>query len=146
MRSTRRTRRGFTLLELLVVLGILALLATLVAPKVLGQLGKAKPQVTVQQIQNAKTAIQSFQLDVGRFPTTEEGLEILITKREGAANMDKWKGPYFERKSLPVDGWGNPLRYRAPAREPGFEFEIYSLGADNAEGGEGENADIFSWQ
>lgn len=146
MRSMRRNRHGFTLLELLVVLGILALLATLVAPKVLGQLGKAKPAVTVQQIANAKTAINSFKLDTGRYPTTEEGLEILITKRDNAPNMDKWNGPYFERKSLPMDGWGVPLKYRAPAREPGFEFEIFSLGADNAEGGEGENKDIFSWE
>ena len=146
MRSTRRHTRGFTLLELLVVLGILALLATLVAPKVLGQLGKAKPQVTLQQVRNAATALQSFKFDTGRYPTTEEGLEILIAKREGAPNMDKWNGPYFERKTLPVDGWGNPLKYRAPAREAGFEFEIFSLGADNAEGGEGENKDIFSWE
>lgn len=146
MRSTRRHPRGFTLLELLVVLGILALLATLVAPKVLGQLGKAKPQVTMQQVRNAATALQSFKLDTGRYPTTEEGLEILITKHDGAPNMDKWNGPYFERKSLPVDGWGVPLQYRAPAREEGYEFEVFSLGADNAEGGDGENKDIFSWQ
>ncbi len=146
MRSTRRQRHAFTLLELLVVLGILALLATLVAPKVLGQLGKAKPQVTQQQIRNAATAVQSFKLDTGRYPTTQEGLNILLVKAEGAPNMDKWNGPYFERKALPVDGWGVPLQYRAPAREEGYEFEIFSLGADNAEGGDGENKDIFSWQ
>lgn len=146
MRSTRRNLRGFTLLELLVVLGILALLATLVAPKVLGQLGKAKPQVTRQQVRNTSTAIQSFKLDLGRYPTTEEGLSVLITKSDGAPNMDKWDGPYLERKALPMDGWGVPLQYRAPAREEGFEFEIFSLGADNAEGGEGENKDIFSWE
>ncbi len=142
----RRNRRAFTLLELLVVLGILALLATLVAPKVLGQLGKAKPQVTRQQIGNTVTALQSFKLDTGRYPSTEEGLDVLITKKDSAPNMDKWDGPYLERKSLPVDGWGNPLRYRAPASEQGFEYEVYSLGADNTEGGEGENADIYSWQ
>lgn len=144
--TSRMSRSAFTLLELLVVLGILALLATLVAPRLVNVLTTAKPEVTRQQIANTKLAIDRFRLDVGRVPTTEEGLAVLLAPASGATGMDKWKGPYFERKSLPKDGWGNELRYRAPASEPGFDYEIYSLGADNREGGDEENADLFSWQ
>lgn len=145
MRRTRQAlqRRAFTLLELLVVLGILALLITLVAPRVVNQLGQSRPVVTKTQIQNTVVALEQFRIDVGRYPTNEEGLQALIDRPQG---LEKWNGPYLSRRSLPQDGWGNALRYRTPASEGGFGFEVYSLGADNQEGGEGENADIFSWQ
>lgn len=141
---SRMGRRAFTLLELLVVLGILALLATLVAPRVLSRLQEAKPVQTRQQIANADTALASFRLDVGRYPTTQEGLESLIT-RPSDIEESKWKGPYLARKAMPRDGWGNELLYRKPGKEEGMEYEVYSLGADGEEGGEGENADIFQW-
>lgn len=143
MRRKQPRNRAFTLLELLVVLGILALLLTLVAPRVIGHLGESKPVVTRQQIQNTVTALESFRLDVGRYPTPEEGLKALIERPDG---LEKWKGPYLSRISVPQDGWGRELRFRVPASRGGFDFEVYSLGADNQEGGEGENADIFSWQ
>lgn len=142
--NSRTGRRAFTLLELLVVLGILALLATLVAPRVLGRLSEAKPVQTRQQIANTDTALSSFRLDVGRYPTTQEGLAALLTRPEGVEES-KWKGPYLARKATPKDGWGADLLYRQPGKEPGMEYEIYSLGADGQEGGEGENADIFQW-
>lgn len=139
----KHPRRAFTLLELLVVLGILALLLTLVAPRVIGHLGESKPVVTRQQIQNTATALESFRLDVGRYPTPEEGLKSLIERPEG---VERWKGPYLSRSSVPQDGWGRELRYRVPASQGGFDFEVYSFGADDKEGGEGENADLYSWQ
>lgn len=142
-----RRRRAFTLLELIVVLGIISLLAVLIAPRVVGRLGEAKPVVTRQQIGNADTAIQLFRADIGRYPTTEEGLKALA---ERPANVEegKWKGPYLGRKGIPKDGWGRELRYRAPAQSEGAKdlaFEIFSYGADDAPGGENENADIFNW-
>jgi general secretion pathway protein G len=142
-----RRRRAFTLLELIVVLGIISLLAVLIAPRVVGRLGEAKPVVTRQQISNAVGAIELFRVDVGRYPTTEEGLKAL-SERPSAVEEAKWKGPYLGRKTTPKDGWGKELRYRAPAQSEGAKdlaFEVYSLGADDQPGGEGENADIFHW-
>lgn len=141
-RRETRALRAFTLLELLVVLGIIALLATLVAPKFLSRLSASKPVVTRQQLGNAESAIEQFHLDVGRYPTTDEGLNALLE----AKGVEKWKGPYLARKAIPKDGWGNPLQYRAPSTEAGYEFEVYSFGADNKQGGEGDNKDLFHWQ
>ncbi|AVO48836.1 type II secretion system protein GspG [Melaminivora suipulveris] len=137
LRSTARTARasrGFTLIELLVVLAILALLAGLVGPRVLGQLGGAKTKTAAVQIADLDKSLELFKLDVGRYPTTEEGLGALVQKPGNAAG---WAGPYL-KGSLPPDPWGRPYRYT----NSGTAIEILSLGADGAPGGEGENADI----
>lgn len=142
-----RRRRAFTLLELIVVLGIISLLAVLIAPRVVGRLGEAKPVVTRQQIANTVGALDLFRVDVGRYPTTEEGLSALVNKPAGLGDV-KWEGPYLARKAMPKDGWGRELRYRAPAQSDGatdLPFEVFSYGADDQPGGEGENADIFHW-
>jgi general secretion pathway protein G len=127
--------RGFTLLELLVVIAIIGLLATLVGPKVAEIFDKSKTKVAKIQISEIDKSLQVFKLDVGRYPTTAEGLQALIAK-PGAANG--WNGPYMQ--SVPNDPWGNPYRYANPG--PNGGIEILSLGADNAPGGEGENADV----
>ena len=134
-RSHRRTR-GFTLIELLVVLAILTLLAGLVGPRVLNQLGGAKSKTAAVQISDIDKALEIYKLDVGRYPTNEEGLAALM-KRPGTA--PGWNGPYL-KGGLPSDPWGNAYRYANPG--PGGGIEILSLGADNAPGGEGENADV----
>jgi general secretion pathway protein G len=126
--GTARRPLGFTLVELLVVLAILALLAGIVGPKVLGQLGGAK----------SKT-LELFKLDVGRYPTAEEGLEALVKKPPAAA---AWAGPYL-KGSVPVDPWSHPYLYKPG---PGGSIEIMSLGADGQPGGEGENSDIRNKQ
>jgi len=128
--------RGFTLIELLVVLAILTMLAGLVGPKVLNQLGGAKSKTAGVQIADLDKALELFKLDVGRYPTTQEGLAVLVTK---PGNANGWNGPYL-KGGLPSDPWGNPYRYVNPASDGGME--ILSLGADNAPGGDGENADI----
>ena len=131
-----KANAGFTLVELLVVLAILTLLAGLVGPRVLGQLGGAKSKTTAVQIADIDKALELFKLDVGRFPTTEEGLEALAQKPATVASG--WAGPYL-KGALPTDAWGKPYRYQLG---PNGAVEILSLGADGAPGGEGENADI----
>ena len=134
---SRAGSAGFTLVELLVVLAILTLLAGIVGPRVLGQLGGAKSKTAAVQIADIDKALELFKLDVGRFPTTEEGLEAL-TKRPPTVSSG-WAGPYL-KGALPTDPWARPYRYQGPG--PDGAIEILSLGADGAPGGEGENADI----
>lgn len=134
--APRRRARGFTLVELLVVLAILTLLAGLVGPRVLGQLGGAKAKSAAVQIADFEKALELFKLDVGRFPTKEEGLQALNKK---PATANGWAGPYLKGTEIPADPWGRPYQY-ANAGPGGIE--ILSLGGDGAPGGEGENADI----
>lgn len=132
--------RGFTLIELLVVLAILTLLAGLVGPRVLNQLGGAKSKTAAVQIADLDKALELFKLDVGRYPTTEEGLDALV-KKPGSANG--WTGPYL-KGGIPSDPWGNPYRYENQGASGGIE--ILSLGSDGAPGGEGEAADVRNTQ
>lgn len=141
LRLGRARPAGFTLVELLVVLAILTLLVTLVGPRVLNQLGGAKSKTAAVQIADLEKSLELFQLDVGRFPTTQEGLEALV-QRPGS--VSGWNGPYLRGSTVPVDPWGNAYRYANPG--PAGGIEILSLGADGAPGGEGENADIRNRQ
>lgn len=131
---------GFTLMELLIVLVIIGLLAALVGPTLYQRIKPAKQAAARAQIENFTVALDSYYIDVGRYPSTEEGLKAL---REAPANQPKWNGPYL-KKELPADPWGHPFVYRAPGRSGGYE--ILSPGADGREGGEGEDADVVSWQ
>lgn len=126
---------GFTLVELLVVLAILALLVGLVGPRVLNQLGGAKSKTAAVQISEIEKSLELYKLDVGRFPSTEEGLAALNTKP--ASVNAGWNGPYM-KGGIPADPWGKPYQYKLN----GGAVELLSLGADGAAGGEGENADI----
>ena len=136
---SRRRSTGFTLVELLVVLAILGLLAGLVGPRVLSQLGGAKSKTAAVQIKDLEQAAELFKLDVGRYPTSNEGLEALVTNPSSASG---WNGSYL-RRGLPNDPWGNPYRYESPGRHA--DIDIYTYGADNAPGGTGENADVGNW-
>jgi general secretion pathway protein G len=133
-------QRGFTLIELLVVLVILGLLAGLVGPQVLRYLGSAKSDTAMLQIEELGAGLDLYHLEVGRYPTTDEGLMALVEQPTGAR---KWNGPYLKKKRIPADPWGNEYHYRSPG-EQGM-YDLYSFGNDNMEDGEGDNADIVSW-
>jgi len=135
-----RHTRGFTLIELLVVLLILGLLAGLVGPRVLKHLGSAKTDTAQLQIAEFGAGLDLFHLEVGRYPTTEEGLGALS---EAPRGVERWNGPYLKKRDIPPDPWGNAYLYRAPGEHG--DYDLYSLGRDNAAGGDGEDADIVSW-
>jgi general secretion pathway protein G len=131
--------KGFTLLELLVVMVIIGLLAGYVGPKYFAQIGKSEVKAARAQMDALGKAIDQFRLDVGRYPSTEEGLASLITR---PSNLPKWDGPYLT-KSVPVDPWGNPYAYKAPGDHG--DYDLISLGKDGRSGGDGDNADINNW-
>ena len=136
---TRRRHPGFTLLELLVVMVIIGLLAAYVGPKYFAQIGKSEMKTTKAQIVGLEKALQQYRIDVGRYPTTEQGLAALVTK---PANVNKWAGPYLE-KSIPMDPWGRPYIFVSPGEHG--DFDISSNGQDGRPGGDGLDADITSW-
>ena len=146
LRRRLRERRGssgeagFTLVELLVVMVILVLLAGLVAPRVMGYLSSSRTKTAKVQIESLSTSLELFKLDVGRYPNEREGLAALVARPGNAANRN---GPYLQKDKLPADPWGKPYSYRFPGR--GGRFEIWSLGADGQEGGQGEDQDVASW-
>ncbi|HUL65777.1 MAG TPA: type II secretion system major pseudopilin GspG [Burkholderiaceae bacterium] len=127
---------GFTLLELLVVIVILGLLAAYVGPRYFSQIGKSETAIARTQIEAFEKALDQFRIDVGRFPTTEEGLSAL---RRRPLDSAKWNGPYL-MKALPNDPWGRPYIYRAPGAKG--DFDITSYGKDGLPGGSGDDADV----
>ncbi len=141
MKLKRKPARGFTLVELLVVLAILGLLAGLVGPQVMKFLGGSKTKTAKLQIEDLGGAMDLYRLEVGRYPTTSEGLEALVQQPSGSPN---WNGPYLKKSQVPKDPWGFEYQYRSPGQHG--EFDIWALGADNRDGGDGENQDLASWE
>ena len=135
------TESGFTLLELLVVLGIIAMLAGIVGPQVMKHMGESKTKAAKVQIEDLAATLDMYKLDLGSYPTSEEGLKALIESPEGAK---RWNGPYLSKSKIPLDPWQNEYHYVSPGEHG--KFDLFTFGADNKEGGEGEDQDIVSWQ
>ena len=129
---------GFTLLELLIVIVIIGMLAAYVGPKYFTQLGKSERTMAKAQLAGLEKALDTFRLDVGRYPTTEEGLAALVNK---PGTVTQWNGPYL-KKEVPLDPWGHPYQYQSPGANS--EIELRSYGKDGQPDGTGDNADISS--
>jgi len=138
--SKRRGERGFTLVELLVVITIIGLIMGLVGPRVLNYLSESKTKAAKIQIESLSSALDLYYLDVGRYPSTSEGLVALV-KRPGSTTA--WNGPYLKGGLVPADPWGNAYVYRSPGEHG--TYDIISYGSDGTEGGTGAAADITSW-
>ncbi len=134
-------QRGFTLLELLVVLGIIAMLAGLVGPQVMKHMAEAKVKAAKVQVEDLAQTLDMYKLDVGSYPSSDQGLNALIESPEGA---QRWNGPYLRKSKVPLDPWNNEYKYQSPGEHG--KFDLYSLGADGKEGGEGEDQDLTSWE
>jgi general secretion pathway protein G len=134
-----RDRRGFTLIEILVVMVIIGLLAALVGPRLFPKLGKSKLAAAKAQIELLGQGLDQFRLDVGRYPTSQEGLQALAED----PGIEKWDGPYLKKK-VPDDPWGRPYYYQQPGDNG--EYDLLSYGRDGTIGGEGEDADVMSWE
>lgn len=139
--KNERANAGFTLVELLVVLAILGLLIGLVGPQVMKHLGAAKTDTARLQIADLGAALDLFYLDNSRYPTAEEGLQALV---QTPPDTPRWNGPYLKKNKVPQDPWNQDYRYDFPGEHG--PYDLYSLGADNAPGGEKDNADILSWE
>lgn len=139
-KATSNGSSGFTLLELLVVLVILGLLVGYVAPRYFGQIGKSETKVARAQLDSLEKALDTYRLDLGHYPTTEQGLAVLMT---APGNEPKWQGPYL-KKAVPNDPWGRPYLYKAPGEHG--EYDLLSYGKDGKQGGTAEDADVTNWQ
>ncbi|MCZ6526461.1 MAG: type II secretion system major pseudopilin GspG [Gammaproteobacteria bacterium] len=133
--------KGFTLIELLVVLSIIGLLGAVVGPQVMKHLGGAKTKSSKLQVEDFGAALDMFYMDNGRYPNSQEGLNALVQAPTGIEN---WNGPYMKKKKIPKDPWKREYHYESPGQNG--PYDLYSYGADNAQGGEKENADILSWE
>jgi general secretion pathway protein G len=137
--TVRRKHSGFTLLELLVVIVIIGLLAGYVAPRYFEQLGKSEAKAAKAQIASFEKALDTYRLDVGRYPSTEQGLAALVARPQ---NEPKWSGPYLA-KAVPVDPWGKPYQYKSPGEHG--DYDLLSFGKDGQPGGSGDAADVTNW-
>lgn len=138
-------RRGFTLIEILVVIIVLGLLAALVGPRILGRVSEAKSATARTQIELLGLALDSYRLDNGSYPTTEQGLAALNEKPARDPQPLNWRGPYL-RKAVPIDPWGRPYTYQSPGEHNSTSYDLSTLGRDGRPGGSDEDADITSWK
>jgi general secretion pathway protein G len=139
-RPSKRRIRGFTLLELLVVLTILGLLAALAGPQLMGLLGGAKTKAAKLQLERLEIVLDLYKLDIGGYPSTQQGLAALLLRPDG---VKEWNGPYLKKADGLMDPWKRQFIYRAPGENG--PYDIFTFGADEREGGDGEDQDITNW-
>jgi general secretion pathway protein G len=139
-RGKMLSEAGYSLVELLVVMAIIVLLGTIAVPQLLKYLDGAKQDTARAQIESLTATLDLFKLDVGRYPTQEERLEVLVAR---PAELAGWNGPYLKRKDMLLDPWKRTYRYKSPGEHG--DYDLFSYGADDREGGEGSNKDVTSW-
>jgi general secretion pathway protein G len=139
--QTRRNSDGFTLIEIMIVVVIIGILAATILPQFIGQSKTAKINAAKGSVQTLQSAVELFNVNLDRYPTMEEGLEVLMTMP--ADGEGKWRGPYL--KKMELDPWGHPYQYKVPGTHHPASFDLWSRGADGADGGEGDDADIGNW-
>jgi len=145
VRREEITKHGFTLIEIMVVILVLGMLAALVAPNVFRNVGSAKEATTRSQIELFGAALDAYRLDNDMYPATGQGLEALRREPLSQPRPRDWRGPYI-RKEVPLDPWNRPYVFRSPGAANPWSYDLSSYGRDGQEGGEGEDADILSWQ
>lgn len=138
--TSRERERGYTLIELLVVLAILGLLVAIAVPQLMKSLERAKVDTVHVQIEKLGSILDLYRLEAGHYPSEQDGLRALV---EAPAGLDRWNGPYLKNREALTDPWGNLYVYRLPGEHG--EYDLYSLGVDGKEGGEGKNADVANW-
>jgi general secretion pathway protein G len=140
----KSNKKGFTLIELMVVIAILALLGGIVAPRVIGRLRQAKPQKAAIDVKQIGLGLDMYAADNGQYPTTEQGLQALITKPTSPPEPMNYNGPYVQPTDF-KDPWGVAYVYASPSSREGYDYELYTYGSDGQEGGTGEAADVTNW-
>lgn len=140
--SNRNRSRGFTLIEIMVVVIVIGILAATIIPQFMGTTHDAKVSTAKAQVAEIESALERFYVHMDRYPTSEEGLKVLVDPPTSDAT--KWRGPYV--KQLRADPWNNVYQYRFPGTHHPTSFDIWSRGADGADGGEGQGADLGNWQ
>jgi general secretion pathway protein G len=134
-------QRGFTLLEMLVVLVIIGLLAGLVGPRLFRTVDKSNITAATTQVKMLRSTVEQMRLEIGRYPTAEEGLNLLVKPPSDPATASRWRGPYLDESNVPLDPWGMPYQYAVPGRD-GLPFALFSFGADKKLGGTGDDQDL----
>jgi general secretion pathway protein G len=145
MKKAARAQAGFTLIEMIVVMIIIAVIAGLVGPRLFKNVARAKQNAAKAQIELIGIALDQYRLDNDMYPTTEQGLQALITQPVTPPIAESWDGPYL-KKEVPVDPWNKEYYYESPGRNDEEGYDLYSLGRDGLEDGEDEDADIVSWR
>ncbi len=145
LKKIMKKEDGFTLIEVIIMVVILGFLATTVGTDLFNKVSETRQTTAHNQMDVFKLALDTYRLDNGRYPTTAQGLEALVVKPSTSPVPNNWAGPYLEETKLPLDPWGNDYHYKNPGDHNTHKYDLWSFGADNQEGGEGENADISNW-
>lgn len=145
-RLHRTTEQALTLIELMVVMAILVMLASVITTQVVKRVEDAKVAVAHADIEAMETALDLYHVHNGTYPSTEQGLQALVEKPAGEPEAKNWDGPYLKKGVVPNDPWDRPYVYKCPGDHNPDSFDLYSLGRDGVEGGEGKDADIVNWE